>query len=69
MLLRAQTQGAAFVEVYVGLGAARIRQLFKEARANAPAIIFIDEVDAVGSKRATAGALAPTTSLTVFSAA
>jgi len=50
-----QTQGAAFVEVYVGLGAARIRQLFKEARANAPAIIFIDEVDAVGSKRATAG--------------
>ena len=39
---------SAFVEMFAGLGAARIRKLFEEARKNAPAIIFIDELDAVG---------------------
>jgi cell division protease FtsH len=42
---------SAFVEMFAGLGAARIRKLFEEARKNAPAIIFIDELDAVGSQR------------------
>src|SRR5919202_2967704 len=42
---------AAFVEMFAGLGAARIRRLFAIARANRPAIIFIDEIDAVGGER------------------
>ncbi len=42
---------SAFVEMFAGLGAARIRRLFKEARKQAPAIVFIDELDAVGSAR------------------
>src|SRR4051794_19827859 len=42
---------ASFVEMFAGLGAARIRKLFQEARKNAPAIIFIDELDAVGQAR------------------
>src|SRR5437773_8756655 len=42
---------SAFVEMFAGLGAARIRKLFAEARKNAPAIIFIDELDAVGAAR------------------
>jgi cell division protease FtsH len=42
---------ASFVEMFAGLGAARIRKLFNEARKNAPAIIFIDELDAVGATR------------------
>src|SRR5580765_3759221 len=42
---------ASFVEMFAGLGAARIRKLFAEARKNAPAIIFIDELDAVGAQR------------------
>ena len=42
---------SAFVEMFAGLGAARIRRLFKEARNNAPAIVFIDELDAVGATR------------------
>lgn len=43
--------GAEFDEIYVGVGAKRIRELFANARAKAPAIIFIDELDAVGGKR------------------
>lgn len=43
--------GSDFVEVYVGTGASRVRELFAEARRNAPSIIFIDEIDAVGAKR------------------
>ncbi len=42
---------SSFVEMFAGLGAARIRRLFREARDNAPAIIFIDELDAVGAQR------------------
>src|SRR3954465_12557036 len=42
---------ASFVEMFAGLGAARIRKLFNEARKNAPAIVFIDELDAVGAQR------------------
>lgn len=47
--------GSDFVEMYVGLGSKRVRQLFKEARKNAPSIIFIDEIDAVGSHRGKSG--------------
>ena len=43
---------SSFVEMFAGLGAARIRKLFDEARKNAPSIVFIDELDAVGSARA-----------------
>src|ERR687895_802777 len=42
---------AAFVEMFAGLGAARIRRLFAEARAHRPAVVFIDEIDAVGGER------------------
>ena len=46
---------SAFVEMFAGLGAARIRKLFDEARKNAPSIIFIDELDAVGTARTGSG--------------
>src|SRR6266480_3061534 len=46
---------SAFVEMFAGLGAARIRKLFEEARKNAPAIVFIDELDAVGTQRTGTG--------------
>src|SRR6201987_1446642 len=42
---------SSFVEMFAGLGASRIRKLFDEARKNAPAIVFIDELDAVGAQR------------------
>jgi cell division protease FtsH len=48
--------GSSFVELFVGVGAARVRDLFAEARKRAPCIIFIDEIDAIGQRRAGAGA-------------
>ena len=47
--------GSEFEEVFVGRGAARVRQLFKKARAAAPCIVFIDEIDAVGPRRVMSG--------------
>ena len=44
--------GSDFVEMFVGVGASRVRDIFKEAKAKAPCIIFIDEIDAVGGRRA-----------------
>jgi ATP-dependent metalloprotease FtsH len=43
--------GATFVQIYVGMGAKRVKELFSQAKANAPSIIFIDEIDAVGKAR------------------
>jgi cell division protease FtsH len=43
--------GSAFVEMFVGVGAARVRDLFEQARDRAPAIVFIDEIDALGTRR------------------
>lgn len=47
--------GSNFVEMYVGIGASRVRDLFREGKKNAPCIIFIDEIDAVGRHRSAAG--------------
>jgi cell division protease FtsH len=47
--------GSAFVEMFVGVGAARVRDLFDQARTRAPAIVFIDEIDALGARRGHSG--------------
>jgi cell division protease FtsH len=47
--------GSEFVEMFVGMGAAKVRDLFKQAKDKAPCIVFIDEIDAIGQKRNTAG--------------
>jgi cell division protease FtsH len=49
--------GSSFVELFVGVGAARVRDLFDMARKRAPCIIFIDEIDAIGQRRAGSGAV------------
>jgi cell division protease FtsH len=50
--------GTDFVELFVGVGASRVRDLFAQARKNAPCIVFIDEIDAIGRARSGAGAIA-----------
>lgn len=47
--------GSEFVEMFVGMGAARVRDLFKQAQAKAPCIVFIDEIDTIGKKRDNGG--------------
>ena len=49
------SSGAAFTELFVGVGASRVRTLFQNARKHKPAVIFIDEVDALAAKRKTHG--------------
>jgi cell division protease FtsH len=50
--------GSSFVEMFVGLGAARVRDLFEEAKSKAPCLVFIDEIDTIGKSRAGAAAAA-----------
>jgi len=47
--------GSSFIEMFVGVGASRVRDLFEQAKKDAPAIIFIDEIDAIGKSRASGG--------------
>ncbi len=49
--------GSSFVEMFVGVGAARVRDLFAEARKRAPTIVFVDEIDAIGQRRSGTGAM------------
>jgi cell division protease FtsH len=52
-----ETSGSEFIEMFVGVGAARVRDLFEQARKVAPAVVFIDEIDAIGQSRANAARL------------
>jgi cell division protease FtsH len=49
--------GSSFIEMFVGVGAARVRDLFEQAKKDAPSIIFIDEIDAIGKSRAAGGVM------------
>ena len=49
--------GSEFVEMFVGMGASKVRDLFEQAEKNAPCIVFIDEIDTIGKKRDSAGAI------------
>ena len=49
--------GSEFVEMFVGMGASKVRDLFKQAKEKAPCIVFIDEIDAIGQKRSTGGSM------------
>ena len=53
-----EMSGSEFIEMYVGLGALRVRKLFEDARNQAPCVVFIDEIDAVGKRRASGDGMA-----------